>query len=217
MGLQHTSRRPDEVHAGDTITVSRVRRRGDDVDTWTTRYFVVSAPDDDDDLVCDAHEIARGSDLLPLTPLDLGAYEIVHIEIEDSPRARLVRGLRAFARILEEDLDLPLPTHYTIQWLIFANHDYEEQKATAAEIVKKVGGKWDKSGMDTLFNFTSHVHGLPLEITVDRPAVCQRVVTGTREVEVEVPDPSVTVPTVTVTKTVEEFEWKCEPLLGDGS
>ncbi|HET6291734.1 MAG TPA: hypothetical protein VFG33_00115, partial [Kribbella sp.] len=46
-----------------------------------------------------------------------------------------------------------------------------------------------------------------------RDQVCERVVTGTREVTKTVPDPSVVVPDVEVTETVEDVEWICGPLL----
>lgn len=48
-----------------------------------------------------------------------------------------------------------------------------------------------------------------------RGEVCERIVTGTREVTKEVPDPDAlaAVPKVTVTETVEDVEWKCTPLL----
>jgi heme-binding NEAT domain protein len=56
-------------------------------------------------------------------------------------------------------------------------------------------------------------------VSVDREEICERIVTGTREVTVEVPDPEqlAAVPTVSVTKTVEDVEWICRPLLDDAT
>jgi hypothetical protein len=58
------------------------------------------------------------------------------------------------------------------------------------------------------------VHGLKVKVTTYRDAVCERVVTGTREVTREVRDPDAlaAVPTTTVTETVEDVEWVCAPL-----
>lgn len=54
-----------------------------------------------------------------------------------------------------------------------------------------------------------------LYVYAGRGEVCERIVTGTREVTKEVPDPKALaeVPKVTVTETVEDVEWKCTPLL----
>lgn len=58
---------------------------------------------------------------------------------------------------------------------------------------------------------------LRIAVYGDRDEVCERVVTGTREVTEEVPDPEAlaAVPKVVVTKTVEDVKWICRPLLGD--
>ncbi len=48
----------------------------------------------------------------------------------------------------------------------------------------------------------------------DRAKVCERVVTGTREVTEEVPDPDA--PKVTVTRVVEDVEWRCSSILAAG-
>jgi hypothetical protein len=52
-------------------------------------------------------------------------------------------------------------------------------------------------------------------VLCDRNEVCEKVVTGTREVTKEVPDPEAlaAVPKVTVTETVEDVEWRCHPIL----
>ena len=54
-------------------------------------------------------------------------------------------------------------------------------------------------------------------VNAEREEICERVVTGTREVTEEVPDPEqvAAVPKVTVTRTEEIVEWKCRPILPD--
>lgn len=57
-----------------------------------------------------------------------------------------------------------------------------------------------------------------LHVYVEREELCERVVTGVREVTEEVPDPEAlaAVPKVAVTKTVEDVEWVCRPILAGG-
>lgn len=59
--------------------------------------------------------------------------------------------------------------------------------------------------------------GVRLQVYARREQVCERIVTGTREVTREVPDPEAlkAVPTVTVTETVEDVRWDCKPLLSE--
>jgi hypothetical protein len=119
--------------------------------------------------------------------------------------------------------DVPVPTHIEpgygkrgqVSWLLFSDTDLDRQRAIAAAVVRGVGGKWDKRPGE-LFAF-KHVlpSGLELDVTVSRPAVCERVVTGTREVVKTVPAPDA--PMVEVTEVVEDVEWVCEPLLAEAT
>lgn len=140
-------------------------------------------------------------------------------------RAGYIAGLRALADALEQQPDLPLPDapgpregQSHVAWYLFgsgAGLGYEQQKVQAAAIVRALPGRFDKVENDTLFRFRGKLGALPIEVIVDRPAVCERVVTGTREVVREVPDPEAlaAVPTTTVTETVEDVRWECRPLL----
>ena len=91
---------------------------------------------------------------------------------------------------------------------------------TAAGVVRRIGGKWEKGKRHNgeFYDFTrSYGGGVYASVVVDRPAVCERVVTAVREVTREVPDPEAlaALPTTTVTETVEDVEWRCLPLLAD--
>jgi hypothetical protein len=135
------------------------------------------------------------------------------------------------ARLLADALDalpagIPAPTHtnvYThaastgpdIGWLLFgAERDHDAQKETALAVVRAMGGKWNKNP-GHLFGFRTSRNGVDYHVTVDREAVCRRVVTGTREVTTTVPADDA--PTVQVTETVEDVKWVCEPLLNDAA
>lgn len=92
------------------------------------------------------------------------------------------------------------------------------EAAELAEAARTLGGEWEKRAEDAsgLFYLSREVApGVVYELVAWREAVCQRVVTGTREVEVEEPDPEMVaaLPVVKRTQTVEDVEWRCEPLL----
>lgn len=138
----------------------------------------------------------------------------------DDKRAEYTAGLRALADLLDEHPDLPLPhvgSTDPFDWWLFGDNP----KATLATLVRLIPGAKKKqvgehSG-SSWFTVATRLHGLHIDINATRAAVCERVVTATREVTKEVPDPDVlaTVPTVTITETVEDVEWVCAPLLDD--
>lgn len=86
--------------------------------------------------------------------------------------------------------------------------------ATAAaragyKVVKKPGGTEDQ-----FFGVEIHFGWPHIYVYADREQVCERVVTGTREVVEEIPDPDA--PKITRTRTEEIVEYHCGPLLGGG-
>lgn len=84
------------------------------------------------------------------------------------------------------------------------------------KVNKRVDG--DGEGDGQFFAITVEFGWLQLYVYATRSEVCERVVTGTREVVEEIPDPEAlaTVPTTQVTRTEEIVEWRCGPLLGGG-
>lgn len=129
-------------------------------------------------------------------------------------RTALVAGLRALADDLENSTG-PLPTHpIEAQWLIFGD---ENQKDTATSVVRSIGGHWDKDGLSDLFEFRRDYGGrVKARVVVDRPAVCERVVTDTKTITRHIPaQPAVEAHEVA--EIVEQVEWRCQPLLADAS
>lgn len=139
---------------------------------------------------------------------------------ELSEAQKIARNARTLADTLDvlHTLGVEAPTSFdlypwldvpTVQWLIINEGG---QKDRAAAIIRTIGGKWDKNGVsDKYFRFESVFAGSDLRIVVDRPAVCERVVVGTREVTKTVPAPDA--PMVEVTETEDIIEWRCEPVL----
>lgn len=137
---------------------------------------------------------------------------------QPDPRVEYIAGLRALADLLEAKPDLPTPDTNDMYWHLFgytggSKLDLAAQKAEAARIVRLLGGTIDKYETGDLYRFKRHLHALKLEVIVDRPAVCERVVVSAEVVTKQVPDPNA--PLVEVRETVEQVEWRCKPLLAD--
>lgn len=137
-------------------------------------------------------------------------------------RQAYIEGLHQIADFLAEHPEVPLP-HLNG----FVGDDYgpvlriylvsnSSQRETLAAIARAMGTA-EKHADDTLarFNVYRQFAGIKLLASADRSEVCERVVTGTREVTREIPDAEAlaAVPKVTVTETVEDVEWVCSPLL----
>ncbi len=139
------------------------------------------------------------------------------------PTATLCDNLTALGYFLR-GTDLPALPHVTSNtltgkvhatWMLFGDHhDLAEQKAQAASIVQAIGGHWDKGGGDSYSRFVQGHDRFVLEVIVDRPAVCERVVVGTHAEERVVPAVEAAAEHV-VTETVEDVEWVCGSLLSD--
>ena len=131
-----------------------------------------------------------------------------------SAREDYIAGLRALADLLAQHDDLPLPLdgqeHTSIGWNLLSDTDARD---AAAEVIRSVGGSWDKVPIGTQMHYRRKLHGLHLHVVVTREAVCERVVTGTETVTRLVPAPDA--PMVEVTETVETVEWVCQPLLAE--
>lgn len=139
----------------------------------------------------------------------------------DGQRTAYIAGLRALADVLEQHAEVPLPyggssTSMTIYFL-----GGKAPRTAMAATARAFPCNWRKQtreyedGRVAYFDMDSELHGLKVQLTAYREAVCERVVTGTREVTEKVKDPDAlaAVPEVEVTKTVEDVEWRCHPLM----
>ena len=138
---------------------------------------------------------------------------------EDERRAEYIKGMRALADALERNTNLPLPYQGSdsAMTMMFLSGDNPRSEMAAA--ARALPCNWDKkpweSDSATYFDLTGKLDGLRMTLTAFRKDVCERVVTGTREVTETVKDPDAlaAVPEIKVTRTVEEAEWVCRPLL----
>jgi hypothetical protein len=79
-------------------------------------------------------------------------------------------------------------------------------KASQVEVTKSFDDEWG----GVLLTFGRYVG---LHVYAHREQVCERIVTGTREVEEEIPDPGA--PKIKRIRTEEIVEWQCAPLLAE--
>lgn len=141
-----------------------------------------------------------------------------HIVKEDSGRPE-IRALRQLADLLEANPHLTNPfncgpVHH------YLGYQSEDKKADlrnwarATSHLRPTKAYTDYAELNIDFG-----GGLVVKVYADREQVCERVVTGTREVTKTVKDPDAlaAVPEVEVTVTEEDVEWICKPLLADES
>jgi hypothetical protein len=135
----------------------------------------------------------------------------------DTQRGEYVKGLRVLADLLETHPELPLP--YTAgtedspaHRLTFYYLGADDPKARLAEFARLIPGTLRKEATDgRTLRMVGRLAGLWVQGVAEREAVCERVVTGTREVTRTVFGPAPVVGEVT--ETVEDVRWDCAPLL----
>lgn len=141
---------------------------------------------------------------------------------EQAHRAAYVAGLRVLAAALEAHDEVPLPydgdsSAITIHFLAGA-----DPRAAMAAAARALPCSWRKDVRDygergggAYFDLHGELAGLKVTLTARRDDVCERAVTGTREVVELVRDPALldAVPLVEVTRVVEDVEWTCGSVL----
>lgn len=132
------------------------------------------------------------------------------------PRAEYIAGLRVLADLLDANPDLRIPYDGQAQAPLMVM-PHGDERAALAQWARALPGRKEKQTRDGYFDLIGSLRGLYIKVICHRDEVCEKVVTGTREVTEEVADPELlaAVPKVTVTKTVEDVSWVCRPILGD--
>ena len=135
-------------------------------------------------------------------------------------RSSYTSGLRALADALDGNPELPLPYDGNLVPISIGFHSSAINDDNRAELLASAArtlmpGRRDKNVDGSYYRIDGTLHGLKVQVWAMRDQVCERVVTGTRQVSREIPDPAVAVPTVTVTETVEDITWECRPLLAE--
>lgn len=142
---------------------------------------------------------------------------VASVASADPARTEKIAALFELALLLEQNPDLPIPFEMDGSHLNIMLMSEKDPRAALARIVRILPGTIDKRvwshGENNYFDAIAKVGTIEIRVGAYRDQVCERIVTGTREVTQTVPDPSVEVPLVEVTKTVEDIEWVCSPLL----
>ena len=129
--------------------------------------------------------------------------------------------LRRAADLLDEHPDLPAPVitawssgTLEVGWQLMNGDRADDQKAAVRQIVRAIGGKWDKTdhGAGSDMYFKRKLDGLNLTIYATREQICERVVVG---------EETVTIPAKPAeperTEVRETVEWRCAPVLAEVS
>lgn len=112
--------------------------------------------------------------------------------------------LRTWESVLTE-----LEASVTDQSLMIYFFDTEDQQASVAELIRRIGGTWDKRESGSYVYFTHRSSGFETFYNRAETESCVQVPTG-RKVTKRVPH------TTWCEEEVDEMEWKCEPILSVG-
>lgn len=128
--------------------------------------------------------------------------------LDQDERAATVAGLRAAADFFEANPDAPMPFGVDL-----GRHMNDRDEFVSA--VRALGSARKDFGSTYAQVARSFGGGVEIRYQAYREQVCERVVVGTRQVEVEEADPAAVaaLPKFKRTETVEDVEWRCEPLL----
>ena len=130
-------------------------------------------------------------------------------------RTKYISGLRRLADLLEEHEGLILPfdgdRSSPISIFTFSKKEMQDWAVAFPGKLSKEYGKDDFNGMGLRLN--GLLDGLHVKIYGSREGVCERIVTGTREVTVEATPAREAHPERI--EIVEVVEWVCGSLLGD--
>lgn len=148
---------------------------------------------------------------------------------KNEKRQAYIDGLHQIADFLTEHPEVPLPYLGGTPALAAAGADVPTipiyligqggQRDSLAAVARAMGTAQKttdpRDDQHARFYVWRQFAGIALVASAERDEVCERVVTGTREVTTEMPDPEAlaAVPKVTVTKIVEDVDWVCAPLL----
>jgi hypothetical protein len=144
---------------------------------------------------------------------------------DNDKRAAYIEGLHQIADFLAEHPEVPLPhlgayaegSNLPAMSIYVYGDEPRVMVASIARAMAEPGAAVQKRVKESTESYQvwREFGGLVLVATANRNEVCERVVTGAREVTEEVPDPEAlaAVPKVSVTKVVEDVEWVCAPLL----
>lgn len=131
-------------------------------------------------------------------------------------RAAIAAGYRHIADLIESG-QAPIPMNIHVSFSV-GRQDEEDPAGAAAELRRALGGghySKKEGGGGAYLYLEGMCGGLPVQLWLDRNAVCERRVVGTDTVTEVVRVGEDTRPVETVTREVERVEWVCSPLLAD--
>lgn len=143
-------------------------------------------------------------------------------------RDQYIAGLRDLATMLEENPEFKLPYEGNVGpvTVFLMSYEVDDPKAAMAAHTRTLRHYTkeavEKDASSSYFNVNARLggaDGLVVQLTTQRAAVCERVVTGTEVKKKKVKDPELVekIPEVEVELEEEVVEWRCAPLLADAT
>lgn len=134
----------------------------------------------------------------------------------------LADKLRAAADLIEAHPGLPVPVVFAyssgqvdVTWQLMNGATKDTQRDAAQQILRAVGGKWQKKPWDDRFDFEQDRDGLNLQIYTHRDQVCERRVVGTEAVTIPASEAIPAQPERTEEREI--VEWDCSPVLAEAA
>lgn len=136
-----------------------------------------------------------------------------------STREEVIAGFQAYVDLLRAHPEMPVtyPLKLTL-WVHRTSWDApDDRPEKLAAVLRALPGAYtrkpDASGTMT---WEGWLHGLAVDVVVDRDAVCERVQVGEETVEHEATEEQVIPAREAWTETVPVYEWRCGPVLTAG-
>ena len=120
----------------------------------------------------------------------------------DEERAQHVQGIRMLADVLANHPEIESPIKGGVS-MTFWSWSVDDPKAEMLKYRRAYGGKWEKDAAH-YFSLKGKLAGLPVTLSTERDAVCEKVVVGTETKKVTKYGPS-----YTVDEEVDIVEWRC--------
>lgn len=129
---------------------------------------------------------------------------------ERDQRVEWAESLRALARLIEANPELPMPYSIDASWI---ETDAEATRDMMRAFAKAVPGQKRKRVSEAQYNLEAKIGPVRLTAIAWREEVCERVVVGTDTVTIPATEAVEAQPERTEEREV--VEWRCHPILAD--
>lgn len=135
---------------------------------------------------------------------------------EPTEMQQYVEGVRQYLAWLEDNQDMDRVDDFKLDTKYSPKYIFCSDKQEMAEVVRAAPGRVEKGFDNSHFNASFNIGGVHFMAFTSRDNVCEKIVTGQKEVRTMVPAPDAEM--IEQITYVDEFEWSCvEPLLASAT